>query len=82
MPGGTYRRTSASFHGSPAESAFSHFSFDTLFIGADGVDMTAGVTTFNEVFAVSRAMCRAAKNRTACRFIQIWPPQSERGVQP
>lgn len=61
MPGGTYRRTSASFHGSLAESAFSHFSFDTLFIGADGVDMTAGVTTFNEVFAVSQAMCRAAK---------------------
>ena len=38
-----------------------HFSFDTLFIGADGVDMTAGVTTFNEVFAVSQAMCHAAK---------------------
>ncbi|MBT0731238.1 glucitol operon DNA-binding transcriptional repressor SrlR [Rosenbergiella nectarea] len=61
MPGGTYRRTSASFHGSLAESAFSHFSFDKLFIGADGVDMNAGVTTFNEVFAVSQAMCHAAK---------------------
>ncbi|AIU88541.1 glucitol operon DNA-binding transcriptional repressor SrlR [Pectobacterium odoriferum] len=61
MPGGTYRSTSASFHGSLAESAFTHFSFDTLFIGADGVDMTAGVTTFNEVFAVSQAMCHAAK---------------------
>ncbi|ROR13696.1 DNA-binding transcriptional repressor [Erwinia sp. JUb26] len=61
MPGGTYRSTSASFHGSLAESAFSHFSFDTLFIGADGVEITAGVTTFNEVFAVSQAMCRAAK---------------------
>lgn len=61
MPGGTYRSTSASFHGSLAESAFSKFSFDTLFIGADGVDMTAGVTTFNEVFAVSQAMCHAAR---------------------
>lgn len=61
MPGGTYRSTSASFHGSLAESAFSQFSFDMLFIGADGVDMTAGVTTFNEVFAVSQAMCHAAK---------------------
>ncbi|WP_168402798.1 glucitol operon DNA-binding transcriptional repressor SrlR [Erwinia amylovora] len=61
MPGGTYRRNSASFHGSVAESAFSHFNFDTLFIGADGVDLTAGVTTFNEVFSVSQAMCRAAK---------------------
>lgn len=61
MPGGTYRGTSASFHGSLAESAFSHFSFDQLFIGADGVDLNAGVTTFNEVFAVSQAMCRAAQ---------------------
>lgn len=61
MPGGTWRGTSASFHGSLAESAFSHFNFDTLFIGADGVDLTAGVTTFNEVFAVSQAMCCAAK---------------------
>ncbi|WP_413730067.1 glucitol operon DNA-binding transcriptional repressor SrlR [Sodalis sp. RH22] len=61
MPGGTYRSTSASFHGSLAESAFSHFSFDKLFIGADGVDLNAGVTTFNEVFAVSQAMCRAAQ---------------------
>lgn len=61
MPGGTFRRSSASFHGSLAESAFSHFSFDTLFIGADGVDLNAGVTTFNEVFSVSQAMCRSAK---------------------
>ncbi|OHY45161.1 glucitol operon DNA-binding transcriptional repressor SrlR [Enterobacter roggenkampii] len=61
MPGGTYRSTSASFHGSLAESAFSHFSFDKLFIGADGVDLNAGVTTFNEVFAVSQAMCHAAQ---------------------
>ena len=61
MPGGTYRGTSASFHGSLAEAAFSHFNFDKLFIGADGVDLNAGVTTFNEVFGVSQAMCRAAQ---------------------
>ncbi len=61
MPGGTYRATSASLHGSLAELAFSHYSFDKLFIGADGVDLQAGVTTFNEVFSVSQAMCRAAK---------------------
>jgi len=61
MPGGTYRKNSASFHGSLAEAAFSHFSFDKLFIGADGVDLSAGVTTFNEVHTVSQAMCRAAK---------------------
>ena len=60
MPGGTYRKKSASFHGSLAESAFQQFSFDKLFIGADGVDLNAGVTTFNEVHNVSKAMCEAA----------------------
>lgn len=63
MPGGTYRKNSASFHGTLAEAAFSHFNFDKLFIGADGVDLTAGVTTFNELHAVSQAMCRAAQQR-------------------
>lgn len=61
MPGGTYRATSASLHGSLAELAFSHYSFDKLFMGADGVDIQAGVTTYNEVFSVSQAMCHAAK---------------------
>lgn len=60
MPGGTYRKTSASFHGKLAESAFEHYNFDKLFIGADGVDLQAGVTTFNEVYSVSQAMCKAA----------------------
>jgi DeoR family glucitol operon repressor len=58
MPGGTYRKKSASFHGSLAESAFQQFSFDKLFIGADGVDLNAGVTTFNEVHNVCEAAGR------------------------
>lgn len=61
MPGGTYRKNSASFHGSLAEAAFPRFSFDKLFIGADGVDLDAGVTTFNELHGVSQAMCKAAQ---------------------
>ncbi|MBD2792445.1 glucitol operon DNA-binding transcriptional repressor SrlR [Xenorhabdus szentirmaii] len=61
MPGGTFRKKSASFHGSLAESAFKLFSFDKLFIGADGIDLNIGMTTFNEVHNVSKAMCNAAK---------------------
>ncbi len=61
MPGGTYRKKSSSFHGSLAESAFDQFNFDKLFIGADGVDLNGGVTTFNEVHGVSQAMCNAAE---------------------
>lgn len=61
MPGGTYRKKSASFHGSLAEKAFSHFSFDKLFIGADGFDLVEGCTTYNEAYQVSQAMCQSAK---------------------
>ncbi|ANR80332.1 MULTISPECIES: DNA-binding transcriptional repressor [Kosakonia] len=61
MPGGTFRKKSASFHGQLAENAFEHFSFDKLFMGTDGIDLNAGVTTFNEVFTVSKAMCNAAR---------------------
>lgn len=61
MPGGTFRKKSASFHGQLAENAFEHFSFDKLFMGTDGIDLNAGVTTFNEVYTVSKAMCNAAR---------------------
>ncbi|WP_336819594.1 glucitol operon DNA-binding transcriptional repressor SrlR [Cedecea sp. MMO-103] len=61
MPGGTFRKKSASFHGQLAENAFEHFSFDRLFMGTDGIDLTAGVTTYNEVYTVSKAMCNAAR---------------------
>lgn len=60
MPGGTYRKRSASFHGSLAERAFSHFTFDKLFIGADGFDLMQGCTTYNEAYQVSQAMCKSA----------------------
>ncbi|MBA4822628.1 DNA-binding transcriptional repressor [Pantoea ananatis] len=60
MPGGTLRKKSASFHGGLAESAFRSFNFDKLFIGADGIDLDMGITTFNEVHAVSTSMCAAA----------------------
>ena len=61
MPGGTYRKRSASFHGSQAEQAFRVFTFDKLFIGADGFDVEQGTTTFNEAYQVSQAMCQAAR---------------------
>lgn len=61
MCGGTYRAKSGSLHGSLAEATFDKFTFDKLFIGADGFDLNVGSTTFNEVHAVSQAMCRATK---------------------
>ncbi|MCI5763835.1 DNA-binding transcriptional repressor [Actinobacillus porcinus] len=61
MCGGTYRAKSGSFHGILAESAVEKFSFDKLFIGTDGFDLNVGLTTFNEVHGVSKAMCHAAR---------------------
>ncbi|OOF71491.1 glucitol operon DNA-binding transcriptional repressor SrlR [Rodentibacter caecimuris] len=61
MCGGTYRSRSASFHGILAESTFDKFHFDKLFIGTDGFDLELGLTTFNEVHGVSKAMTGAAK---------------------
>lgn len=61
MCGGTYRARSASFHGILAESTFDKFSFDKLFIGTDGFDLNLGLTTFNEVHGVSKAMTNAAR---------------------
>ncbi|HBO39026.1 MAG TPA: DNA-binding transcriptional repressor [Pasteurellaceae bacterium] len=61
MCGGTFRSKSGSFHGILAESTFEHFSFDKLFIGTDGFDFNLGLTTFNEVHGVSKAMCSAAR---------------------
>lgn len=61
MSGGSFREKSASFHGYFAESAFIGSTFDTLFIGTDGLDLNVGLTTFNEVYKVSSLMCDAAK---------------------
>ncbi|MGC7559705.1 glucitol operon DNA-binding transcriptional repressor SrlR [Pasteurella sp. PK-2025] len=61
MSGGSFREKSASFHGYFAESVFIGSTFDTLFIGTDGLDLEVGLTTFNEVYRVSSLMCNATK---------------------
>ena len=62
LAGGTFRRKSASFHNNNIleEAAFSAYSFDILFMGTDGVDLSGGLTTFNECYHGSVAMCKAA----------------------
>ncbi|WP_392558233.1 glucitol operon DNA-binding transcriptional repressor SrlR [Orbus mooreae] len=62
LMGGTFRRKSASFHSSNklAGASLSNYSFDMLFMGADGVDLVGGVTTFNESYEGSVSMCKAA----------------------
>ncbi|GHD65849.1 transcriptional repressor AgaR [Jeongeupia chitinilytica] len=61
MTGGTVRADSYSLCGPIAEQAVRLHHFDTLFIGADGIDLKAGVTTTNEQDAqLNRAMIKAA----------------------
>jgi DeoR/GlpR family transcriptional regulator of sugar metabolism len=37
------------------------YNFDQFFIGADGLDLARGTTTFNELFSLSRVMAEVAR---------------------
>lgn len=62
MTGGTWDANSQSFQGAMAEQLVSAYSYDIAFIGAAGIDVTRGTTTFNELTGVTRAMAQAAKH--------------------
>ena len=58
MTGGTLRSKSLSFYGSQAEDALRQYRFDKLFLGVDGFDIIAGLTThFDREATLNRVMC-------------------------
>ena len=61
MTGGTWDPHSESFQGQVAEQVLRSYDFDQLFIGADGIDLERGTTTFNELLSLSRAMAEVAR---------------------
>lgn len=61
MTGGTWDSHSDSFQGQVAESVLRSYDFDQLFIGADGIDLERGSTTFNELVGLSRVMSEVAR---------------------
>ncbi|TGG90302.1 DeoR family transcriptional regulator [Natronospirillum operosum] len=61
MTGGTWDARSESFQGQLAEQVLRAFNFDQLFIGADGLDLERGTTTFNELVTLSRVMAEVAR---------------------
>ncbi len=61
MTGGTWDSHSDSFQGQVAESVLRSYDFDQLFIGADGIDLERGTTTFNELVGLSRVMSEVAR---------------------
>ncbi|MFL0811020.1 MAG: DeoR family transcriptional regulator [Agarilytica sp.] len=61
MTGGTWDARSESFQGQLAEQMLKQYDFDQLFIGADGIDVERGTTTFNELYQLSRVMAEVAR---------------------
>ena len=51
LTGGMLRKQSLSLQGSQAESSLTSYSFDTLFLGVDGLDLQFGLTTHDEAEA-------------------------------
>ncbi|TCP97688.1 DeoR family transcriptional regulator [Cricetibacter osteomyelitidis] len=61
MTGGTWDTRSESFQGNVAEQVLRSYDFDQLFIGADGIDLERGTTTFNELVGLSRVMAEVSR---------------------
>jgi DeoR/GlpR family transcriptional regulator of sugar metabolism len=62
MTGGTWDPHSESFQGQVAEQVLRSYDFDQLFIGADGIDVDRGTTTFNELVGLSQVMAESARD--------------------
>ncbi len=61
MTGGTWDPHSESFQGQIAEQVLRSYNFDQLFIGADGIDLKRGTTTFNELTGLSKVMAEVSR---------------------
>jgi DeoR/GlpR family transcriptional regulator of sugar metabolism len=61
MTGGTWDPKSEGFQGQLAEQMLRAYNFDQFFIGADGLDLARGTTTFNELFSLSRVMAEVSR---------------------
>lgn len=51
LTGGSLHKPSLSFQGAQAEACLNTYSFDTLFLGVDGLDLQFGLTTHHEAEA-------------------------------
>jgi len=61
MTGGTWDPHSESFQGQVAEQVLRSYDFDQLFVGAAGIDLARGTTTFNELVGLSRVMAEVSR---------------------
>jgi len=51
LTGGVLRKQSLSLQGNQAEASLNAYSFDTMFLGVDGIDLQFGLTTHDEAEA-------------------------------
>ena len=61
MTGGTWDPRSQSLQGAMAENMVNSYNFDYAFIGAAGMDLQRGTTTFNELTQLTRSMASTAQ---------------------
>ncbi len=61
MTGGTWDAQSHSFQGQFAENMLRAYNFDQAFLGASGLDIERGTTTFNELTNLSRIMAEVSQ---------------------
>ncbi|GGO66430.1 DeoR/GlpR family DNA-binding transcription regulator [Bowmanella pacifica] len=61
MTGGTWDTQSHSFQGQMAEQMLRAYNFDQAFLGAAGLDLEKGSTTFNELTQLSKVMAEVAQ---------------------
>lgn len=59
--GGTWDPRSCSFQGQLAEKMLQEYNFDQAFLGASGLDVERGTTTFNELTNLSRIMAQVSQ---------------------
>lgn len=59
--GGTWDSQSYSFQGQLAENTLRSYNFDQAFLGASGLDVDRGTTTFNELTNLSRVMAEVSQ---------------------
>lgn len=63
MTGGKLRKNALSFSGPQAERDLAHYHFNTFFLGVDGFDLNAGITTHNEQEANLNRLMANISNR-------------------
>lgn len=61
MTGGTWDPKSEGFQGQLAEQILRSYNFDQFLIGAAGLDIERGTTTFNELYSLSRVMAEVSR---------------------